>query len=156
MLEVGLWVGQRAGSGAEVPQLAPGRGRVPTRTEQLSVLIVDDIADTRHLYQHYFEWQGLRVISAADGIAGLQAVLWESPDVIVLDLAMPRMTGWEVLESLKADARTRGIPVIVLSGQGQREQAIVKGADSYCSKPCLPDALLHEVQRVVRESSRKL
>ena len=99
---------------------------------------------------------GVRVIATADGVAGLQAVLWEQPDVIVLDLAMPRMTGWEALQSLKTDPRTRGIPVIVVSGQGRREEAMASGADSYCSKPCLPDALLREIQRVLRESARKL
>ena len=141
---------------ADIAPLAPGRGRAPSRAEQFSVLIVDDVEDTRCLYQQYLEWQGLRVIAAADGVAGLQAVLWERPDVIVLDLAMPRMTGWEVMESLNADPRTRGIPVIVVSGQDCREHAIAKGADSYCAKPCLPDVLHREIQRILREPAREL
>ena len=121
---------------------------------RLSVLVVDDVADTRDLYQRFFQFQGARVITAEDGVAALQAALYEHPDAIVLDLAMPGMTGWEVIESLKRNPRTRGIPIVVLSGQGARDSALKAGADSYREKPCLPDELLAEVLRVLREPGR--
>jgi len=123
----------------------PREGRV-----RLCVLIVDDVEDTRELYKRYFEFQGARVLTAGDGIAALQAAVFEKPDIIVLDLAMPGMTGWEVIQSLKNSPITRRIPVVVLSGQSARESAMAAGADSYREKPCLPDELLAELLRVLR------
>jgi two-component system, cell cycle response regulator DivK len=121
---------------------------------RLSVLVVDDVADTRDLYQRFFQFQGARVITAADGVAALQAALFEHPDAIVLDLAMPGMTGWEVIASLKRNPRTRAIPIVVLSGQGARDSALKAGADSYREKPCLPDELLAEILRMLRQPRR--
>jgi len=123
----------------------PGEDRV-----RLCVLVVDDVEDTRELYKRYFEFQGARVVTAGDGVAALQAAVFEKPDIIVLDLAMPGMTGWEVIQSLKNSPITRRIPVVVLSGQSARESAMAAGADSYREKPCLPDELLAELLRVLR------
>jgi two-component system, cell cycle response regulator DivK len=130
---------------AKARSLGPGK--------HLSVLIVDDVADTRELYEHYLHFRGIQVTTAADGVAALQAVGLERPDVIVLDLAMPRMTGWDVIRALKSDIRTRGIAIVALSGQGARQTALEAGADSYLEKPCLPDQLLAEVLRVLRDQS---
>jgi CheY-like chemotaxis protein len=127
----------------------------PSAARELTVLIVDDVEDTRVLYGHYFEYQGARVFTAADGMAALDLAVAEQPDVIVLDLAMPRMTGWDVLGALKNDARTHGIPVLVLSGQGARQSALEAGADRYCEKPCLPPDLLAEVLRLRRGQSAR-
>jgi CheY-like chemotaxis protein len=133
------------------PQKTTASGTTgPSTVGELTVLIVDDVEDTRVLYRHYFEFQGARVLTAADGMAALDLAVAEQPDVIVLDLAMPRMTGWDVLGALKNDARTHGIPVVVLSGQGARQSALEAGADRYCEKPCLPPDLLAEVLRVRR------
>ena len=129
------------------------RGTKADAGARLTVLFVDDVPDTRLMYQRFFEWQGARVIMAADGVGALQAVLYERPDVIVLDLAMPKITGWEVLQVLKKDPRTRRLPVLVLSGQNARDSAMEAGADSYCDKPCRPDVLLAEVLRLLREPS---
>jgi CheY-like chemotaxis protein len=113
------------------------------------VLIVDDVEDSRFIYEHYFSFVGVKTATAPDGAAALAAIEAHRPDAIVLDLAMPKMTGWEVLERLRADPRTRTIPVLVLSGQMERESAIRAGADAYCSKPCPPDEVLRQVQRLV-------
>jgi two-component system cell cycle response regulator DivK len=121
----------------------------------VSVLIVDDVEDTRELYERYFQFRGARVTTAADGEAALAMIGSQRPDVIVLDLAMPRMTGWEVIQRLKGDAQTRMIPIVVLSGQDARESALEAGADSYLEKPCLPDDLLAEVLRVLGDSTRR-
>jgi CheY-like chemotaxis protein len=122
----------------------------PLAARELTVLVVDDVEDTRSLYRHYFEYQGARVFTAADGMAALDLAVAEQPDVIVLDLAMPRMTGWDVLGALKNDARTHAIPVLVLSGQGAPQTALEAGADRYLEKPCLPPDLLSEVLRLRR------
>jgi CheY-like chemotaxis protein len=142
--------------GPSSPHSAPrDRSKKPATDLRLTVLFVDDVADTRLMYQRFFEWQGARVITAADGVGALQAVLYDRPDVIVLDLAMPKITGWEVLQILKKDARSRRLPVLVLSGQNARDSAMDAGADVYLEKPCRPDALLAEIQRLLREPSRR-
>ena len=125
--------------------------RTEPAAQSLSVLIVDDVADTRELYERYMQFQGMRVITAPDGIAALQAIHLEPPDVIVLDLAMPRMTGWEVIGILKGDPRTQDIPIVALSGHRAKDTALTAGADSYLEKPCLPSTLLAEVLRLLRE-----
>jgi CheY-like chemotaxis protein len=136
----------------------PGSGKSasssagPAASRALTILVVDDVEDTRSLYRHYFEYQGARVFTAADGAAALEIAAAEEPDVIVLDLAMPRITGWDVLRALKSDVRTHRIPVVVLSGQSARQSALEAGADRYCEKPCLPPDLLAEVLRVRRVS----
>lgn len=103
------------------------------------------------MFSRYFQFRGIRVDTAVDGIEAMQSVHFKRPDVIVLDLALPRMTGWDVLRELKRSPATRRIPVIVLSGQSARESAEDLGADIYIEKPCLPERLLGEVLRLLRE-----
>lgn len=124
-------------------------------SDALSVLVVDDVEDAREMYRRFLDFHGMRVVTAPDGLAALQAVSVEAPDVIVLDLAMPRVSGWEAIRTLKRRARTRTIPIIALSGQGTRESALNAGADSFLEKPCLPHELLAEVLRLVDEPGRR-
>jgi len=122
-----------------------------TERAPFTVMIVDDVQDIRELYEHFFEAEGARVITAADGVSALQVVLFHRPDVIILDLAMPRFTGFDVIRSLKGDPRTREIPVVVVSGQHDvRKAALEAGADAYIRKPVLPDQLLQQVKRTLR------
>jgi two-component system, cell cycle response regulator DivK len=113
-------------------------------------LVVDDVEDMRQMYQAYFGFMGLRVITAEDGQSGIRAVRDHRPDVIVMDLAMPGMTGWEAIECIRRDPQTRGIPIIALSGQGASEAALKSGADIYVPKPCMPERLLAEILRALR------
>jgi len=79
------------------------------------------------------------------------------PSVIIMDLAMPRMDGWEATKRIKANPATHDIPIIALTGhviERSRERAIEAGADGYLTKPCYPDSLLAEVHRVMREPRR--
>jgi twitching motility two-component system response regulator PilH len=121
----------------------------------MTVLVVDDMPDAREMYRGYFEFRGLRVLTAADGLEALTCIQDERPDVIVLDLAMPRMTGWDVIRNLKTQAKTASIPIVALSGQDARDSALVQGADSYLHKPCVPEDLLREILRVLREPKRR-
>jgi CheY-like chemotaxis protein len=114
------------------------------------ILVVEDVEDTRELYRHFFDYHGMRVATAPDGLIALQAVAIERPDVIVLDLAMPRMTGWEVLRALKRRVRTRDIPILAVSGVGTAKSAREAGADAFLEKPVEPSRLLEEVLRVAR------
>jgi chemosensory pili system protein ChpA (sensor histidine kinase/response regulator) len=98
------------------------RSRAPTSPRYpISILVVDDHRDVREMYESYFRFMGTRVFLGRDGIDALQVIHHFQPDVVVLDLAMPRMTGWEVIQRLKGDAQTREIPIVVLSGQDARE-----------------------------------
>jgi chemosensory pili system protein ChpA (sensor histidine kinase/response regulator) len=122
----------------------------------LTVMIVDDVQDIRDLYERFFEMEGARVITAESGVSALQVVLVHRPDAIVLDIAMPLLTGNDVIRSLKGDARTRTIPIVVVSGQHDAKRAALEaGADAYLQKPVLPDRVFAEVQRVLRAPRRR-
>jgi CheY-like chemotaxis protein len=111
---------------------------------------VDDVEDARIIYGRYLRFHGFRVITAADGADALRAVQREHPDAILLDLSMPRVTGWEVIRSLKGSFYTHRIPIIAVSGYQARESALREGADSYLEKPCTPQTALRELQRLLR------
>jgi CheY-like chemotaxis protein len=114
------------------------------------VLLVDDYADAREMYAEYLEFSGFRVAEARNGLEAVEKALALRPAVILMDLSLPVMDGWEATRKLKADARTRSIPVVLLTGHaldGSEAQDV--GYDAYVTKPCLPDALVREVQRVL-------
>jgi CheY-like chemotaxis protein len=120
------------------------------------VLVVDDNADLRELYATYFSSQGLRTATAADGVKGLAQAREDPPDMIIADLSLPHLDGWEMTRRLKRDPRTAHIPVIACTGHayaGSPERALDAGCDAYVLKPCLPDALLGEIQRVLASRS---
>jgi CheY-like chemotaxis protein len=132
-----------------VPAPLPSeRRRTPSGRRRL-ILIVDDSADTRELYTQYFRFRGFDVITAPDGDAGIEVALRTKPDVMVMDLAMPRVNGISAAHHLKHDPRTRKIPVVLLTGYGLRaihEGALEMGIDVFLTKPCLPEDLEHHVQ----------
>lgn len=115
----------------------------------MTVLLVDDVDDARDMYALYFKHVGLRILTAREGQSALATVRVDRPDIVVLDLAMPGVTGWDVLRELRAHPQTRTIPVLVLSGQRARDNALAAGADAYCEKPCQPDKLFGEMMRVL-------
>jgi two-component system, cell cycle response regulator DivK len=116
------------------------------------VLFVDDAPDMRTMYGRYFQFRGLDVVTASDGIEALQSVDSQRPDVLVVDLAMPRVTGWDVIRELRANPSTRDLPIIALSGHDACRSALDAGADVYRDKPCTPQELLHEVLLFMRGS----
>ena len=116
------------------------------------ILIVDDFEDARDLYAEFLRLQGYEVAGAADGPAALHLALPADYDVIVLDLALPRMDGLEVLRHLRKNPKTKSTPIIILSasvGQEPREEALAAGADLFLEKPCLPDELEHAIASVL-------
>lgn len=119
------------------------------RPSRMTVLLVDDVSDGRDMYALYLQHVGVRTLTARDGHSALASVKTVRPDLIVLDLAMPGLTGWDVLREMKANPTTRDIPIVVLSGQKARDEALRSGADAYCEKPCLPDKLFGELMRVL-------
>jgi DNA-binding response OmpR family regulator len=112
-----------------------------------TVLVVDDDPVIVKLLQLNFEMEGYEVITAADGEEGLRRARDDHPDAIVLDVMMPKMTGLQVAEALKADEATRAIPVVLLSAKAQGTDVAVgrRVAEEYMTKPFDPLELLDRV-----------
>ncbi len=116
------------------------------------VLVVDDFADARDMYRMYLEYSGFRVAEAANGYEALERAFELSPDIILMDLSMPDMDGWEASRHLKNDERTRRIPIVALTGHalaGESEGAKKAGCDGFLAKPCLPESLVAEIEKLL-------
>lgn len=114
------------------------------------VLIVDDYAEGREVCAEYFAFRGYRVATAEDGLDALDKTHALHPDVILMDLSLPRLDGWEASRRLKADEETRRIPIIALTAHAlasAREKAVEAGCDAVMTKPCPPRDLEAEVRR---------
>ena len=116
------------------------------------VLLVDDYPDNRDIYVQFLIYSGLRVEEADNGDQALDKAFTLRPDVIVMDLSLPGLDGWEATRRLKQDPRTCDIPVIALTGHalaGHSERAFDAGCDAFITKPCLPERLLDEIRAIV-------
>jgi len=116
------------------------------------VLVVEDYQDAREMYAAYLQFSGYRVAEATNGLEAIEKTLELLPDIILMDLALPKMDGWEATRRLKMDERTRHIPIVALTGHalaGHAEGARQAGCDSFVTKPCLPDALVAEIERML-------
>ena len=123
-----------------------------TETAKPLVLVVEDYQDAREMYAAYLEFSGYRVAEATNGVEAIEQARELMPDIIPMDLALPKMDGWEATRRLKSDARTRNIPIVALTGHalaGHAEGARQAGCDSFVTKPCLPDALVAEIKRML-------
>jgi CheY-like chemotaxis protein len=123
-----------------------------SKSEKPCVLVVDDYPDAREMYGEYLEYCGFEVVQASNGMEALQRALDTKPDIILMDLSLPVMDGWEATRRLKADKRTANIPVVALTGHalaGISEGAKRAGCDSFVTKPCLPEDLVKEIRRVL-------
>ena len=124
-------------------------------TEQQTplILVVDDYQDAREMYAEYLQFSGFRVAEARSGNEALERAFALKPDLILMDLSLPGMDGWEATRQLKADERTSHIPVVALTGHalaGASEGARKAGCDAFVTKPCLPDDLVVEVRRMLK------
>jgi CheY-like chemotaxis protein len=114
------------------------------------VLVVDDFEDNREMFAEYLELSGFQVAQAVTGLEALDRAFELVPDVILMDLSLPDLDGWEATRRLKADPRTQHVPVIALSGHALADharEAKEAGCDAFLTKPCLPEALIAEVRR---------
>lgn len=112
------------------------------------ILIVDDVADNRELYEEYLSLVGYRVTCASNGIDALDKVVALKPHVVVTDVSMPGMDGWEVTRRIKKCPKLKGTIVVILSGHTQDEDiqlAKKSGADDFVAKPCLPQVLAKKI-----------
>jgi CheY-like chemotaxis protein len=109
------------------------------------VLIVDDVEESRDTFADLFRRAGLRVTTAVDGEHALLKVMSMLPDIVVMDLALPIIDGWEAMRRIKANDKTKHIPIIAITGHGSAEnvkRAEVAGADAVVTKPCSAQSLL--------------
>ena len=116
------------------------------------ILVVDDYQDAREMYAEYLQYSGFRVAEARNGNEAVAQARSLKPDLILMDLSLPGMDGWEATRVLKADEETRHIPIVALTGHalaGASEGARKAGCDSFVTKPCLPDDLVVEVKRML-------
>jgi len=114
------------------------------------VLLVDDCQDTRELYAEYLELSGFDVKEAEDGIVAIDEAVRVRPDVIVMDMSLPRMDGREAARALRADARTKSIPLVMISGYDLDNLPKNDGLwDQYLGKPCPPEQLVSVIGRLV-------
>ena len=123
------------------------------------ILVADDDPDLRDILRSVLEPSGYRVVDAPDGEAALKAVRAQTPDLVILDYMMPRLTGPEVCEQLRQDMVLRHVPIIMLTGKTEvhdKIHGINAGADDYLTKPFEPRELLARVQMVLRRTARDL
>ena len=121
-------------------------------TARPRVLIIDDAEDNRDIYRFFLAHDGFDVEVAADGEAGVALARCRPFDVIVMDLTMPKMDGWEATRRLKADALTQAIPIIILTGYpatAAKRDEQASAWDAYLTKPCLPENLEAEIRRLL-------
>lgn len=122
------------------------------------ILVAEDEADIRGLIVFSLQYAGFQVIEASNGMEAVDKALKETPDLILLDVRMPRMTGYEACQALKAQEATRQIPVVFLSARGQEseiKQGLELGAEEYILKPFAPDELYRRVEGILGRLARQ-
>ena len=122
----------------------------PTRPVGQTLLLVEDNEDNRIIYSTVLRHTGYRVVEALDGIQAVALARSVLPDLILMDISIPEMDGWEATRILRQDPTTRNIPIIALTAHAladDRERANVVGFSAYLAKPIEPRAVVAEVRR---------
>ena len=116
------------------------------------VLLVDDDPDSREMYGQYLRAHDFQTVMATNGREAMALAELLPPHLVVMDLCMPHLDGWEATRCLKRNALTKHIPIIACTGHvlgSSAERAFDAGCDGYVTKPCSPAALLAEIRRVL-------
>lgn len=123
--------------------------------EKTKILLVEDDSFLLSMYATKFESENFKVTTAEDGEKAVRAVQKESPDIILLDIILPKLSGFEVLKQLKADAKTAKIPVILLTNLSQRdevERGLKMGAEDYLIKAhFMPSEVVEKIKKVLQK-----
>ena len=134
-------------------------GRLATQgphkdSHPITILIVDDDSDVRRMYGSYFQYVGAGTVTARNGTEALEQIRRQPPDAVLLDLSMPRLTGWDLLKILRAEPATARLPVVVITGHvgpGVERDVLEAGADRFLTKPCLPHLVFNIILQLVRD-----
>jgi two-component system alkaline phosphatase synthesis response regulator PhoP len=122
------------------------------------ILIAEDERDIRDLIAFTLKFAGYDVVTANNGEEAVQFTLQELPDLVITDVRMPKMTGYEACRQIKANPLTQHIPVVFLSAKGQEAEVqtgLESGADEYLLKPFAPDQLTRKVADILAAAKRK-
>jgi len=122
------------------------------------ILVVEDNEDNLQVLSDELDYAGYEVVSAGDGEEAIEKTLAEMPDLILMDISIPIIDGWEVTRRLKADPKTSNIPIIALTAHamsGDEEKAKAAGCDGYIAKPCTPDEVAAKVGHFLLHSEEK-
>ncbi len=122
------------------------------------ILIVEDNADNLALVRLLLERAGYDVVIALDGLEALRQAHDQLPDLILMDLAIPEIDGWDVTKSLKADPQTKDIPIMALTARtlpGDRKHAMEVGCDAFMAKPITIAAFRQEVENLLKKRETK-
>jgi len=116
------------------------------------VLVVDDFQDNREMFAEFLSLSGFRVAEASTGREAIDRSFELLPDVILMDLSLPELDGWEATRQLKNDPRTQHIPIVALTGHALADhsrEAREAGCDAFLTKPCLPEVLVVEIRKML-------
>ncbi|HEY9849518.1 MAG TPA: response regulator [Leptolyngbyaceae cyanobacterium] len=119
-----------------------------------TVLLVEDSATQREMISDFLKERGLKVTIARDGIEALEKVAANRPDLVLLDIVMPRMNGFEFCRRLKSNPKTNQIPVVMCSSKSEqfdRYWGMKQGADAYIAKPFHPSELVNTLKNLLRK-----
>jgi CheY-like chemotaxis protein len=161
-LEADILFSGAAGGGHSADASGQTESRSPPRVDRRRsrplVLLVDDLEDQRELYRQYLQFAGFDVAVARDGYEAVDRALRMRPDVVIMDLAMPGLDGFETTQRLKVLEATRAIPIIALTAHGTlpREWALTAGCAAYLKKPCYPHDLAEEIASVLQQGETTL
>jgi twitching motility two-component system response regulator PilH len=118
-----------------------------------TILLVEDQLSHREMIADLLQHRGFHVIFADDGVEALEKFQTQRPDLVILDIVMPRMNGYEVCRQLKNDPKTKDIPILMCSGKGEefdRFWGLKNGADAYIHKPFKPTEFIDTIQQLLR------
>lgn len=135
-----------------VPRTRPGASPASAPARRPTILIIDDDRDAREMYAQYLEYEGFRVVTTPDGETGITLARQGRPNLIVMDLTMRPLDGWEATRRLKRSPWTAHIPIIACTGNFLGtfvERAMDAGCDGYLVKPCLPEDLAREIRKML-------
>jgi CheY-like chemotaxis protein len=121
-----------------------------------TVLVVDDEEDSRDICTTLLRHYGYHVLQATDGEYAVQLAREQRPDLILMDLMLPKLDGWSAGEWIKRDPQTADIPIIALTvhfSEADQARARASGFDSYLIKPCEPNRVLEEVQQLIGQAT---
>lgn len=138
----------RVGGAAAEPQPPPAT-KPPSKAK---VLVVEDYEDAREMYQEFLEYEGFEVEVAKDGLEALERAKDSRPDLILMDMSLPLVNGWEATRRLKEDDDTAGIPVVALTGHafpGHADKAKQVGCDDFVTKPALPQDVADRIRAML-------
>jgi CheY-like chemotaxis protein len=126
---------------------------MPDISRRPLILLVEDYDDAREMYRDYLEYAGFRVETARDGHEALVKARSSNPDLILMDLSLPGLDGWEATRRLKTDPATAHLIVVALSAHAlsaEGDRARRAGCDGFIAKPCLPNELVEQMAAFLR------